>query len=142
MTTLTDVLTLATALADRVGADIGEHGGLTSSDTVRAADELRMSINRYKKDAGDIIVDVTVNVLQGAAAGDLYQRIAEIAKRYDAGDITQRVAFDWSTVRTAINEEWHKIVAEYKLQPGGIDHTSPAETLAARIMARVDKLRP
>lgn len=48
MKTLDQLFTLATNLADRVGVDIGEHGGLTSSDTIRAADELRLELSRFK----------------------------------------------------------------------------------------------
>lgn len=46
--TLAELLELATKLADRVSEDINSHGGLTSSDTIRAADQLRLEISRFR----------------------------------------------------------------------------------------------
>lgn len=50
-----DVIRAARALIDAVHFDLsgingrGGNGGLTSTETVRAADELRLAIDRYEK---------------------------------------------------------------------------------------------
>lgn len=159
MTRLDMVLNFATALADRVSADIGEHGGLTSSQTVRTADELRMAISRYRKsltygaateqeciDGLKAVRPTNADIAQamrscdwsGCSIGNK-AILTVAADRLDDKD----AAYDhWLWLRTMVSDEWQKIVKEYKLQPGGIDHTSPTETLAARIMSRIDTLRP